>query len=123
MLAPADAVPAGGARPLASAAMEPEIRNDAAAQRYVATLDGREAGYAAYLRSRGRIVLMHTEVDEALEGHGVGGALARFALDEARSEGREVIPVCPFMRGWSERHPDYAELVPADQRERFGLPG
>jgi len=103
--------------------VEPEIRNDAAAQRYVATLDGQQAGFAAYLRARDRVALMHTEVDAEFEGHGIGGALARFALDDARAEGRQVIPVCPFMRGWIERHPDYVELVPAEERDRFGLAG
>ena len=101
--------------------MDIEIRNDPGAQRYIATADGREAGFAAYLRARGRIAFMHTEVNDEFEGHGLGGKLASFALDEARAEGLEVLPFCPFIRGYIERHPEYAELVPADERARFDL--
>ena len=101
--------------------VEISVRNDPGAQRYVATAGEREAGFAAYVRARDRIAFMHTEVADDFEGQGVGGQLARHALDEARAEGLEVLPFCPFIRGWIERHPDYVELVPGDERGRFGL--
>ena len=54
----------------------------------------------------------HTEVFDAFEGKGVGSALARGALDAVRADGtRQVLPRCPFIRGWIERHPDYQDLV------------
>jgi predicted GNAT family acetyltransferase len=103
--------------------VEPEIRNDATAQRYIASVDGSDAGFSAYLRARGRIAFMHTEVDDAFEGQGIGGKIASFALDEARAEGLEVLPICPFVRGYIERHPEYVDLVPEEERSRFGLVG
>jgi predicted GNAT family acetyltransferase len=45
------------------------------------------------------------------EGEGVGSALVRTALDDWRKEGRRVLPLCPFAKGWIERHPEYADLV------------
>lgn len=54
----------------------------------------------------------HTEVDPAFEGRGIGGALARHALDAVRAAGtRRVLPICPFIKGWIGKHPDYVELL------------
>ncbi len=72
---------------------------------------GEVAGFAAYQRRDGRIVFTHTEVDDAFEGQGVGGRLARAGLDAARAEGLRVVPRCPFIKAWIDRHPDYADLV------------
>jgi predicted GNAT family acetyltransferase len=84
-------------------------------QRYEARIGGELAGIAAYDLSEDAVVLTHTEVDDTFEGHGVGSALARFALDDVRrgglGEGRRVVPQCPFIQAWIEKHPDYADLV------------
>jgi uncharacterized protein len=51
-------------------------------------------------------------VFDQFEGHGVGSALARSALDEVRAKGeRDVVPVCPFIHGWIDDHPEYGDLV------------
>jgi predicted GNAT family acetyltransferase len=57
------------------------------------------------------ISLVHTEVDPAHEGEGHAGTLARGALDDARSRGRRVVPSCPYVASYIEKHPDYADLV------------
>jgi predicted GNAT family acetyltransferase len=75
-------------------------------------------GEAAYHRRDGRIALIHTEVDEALEGHGLGSTLVATALDDARREGLEVVPLCPFVAAFIERNPEYQDLVATDYRER-----
>ena len=79
--------------------------------RFVAEVDGAPAGFGGYQRTDNLYGVTHTEVDRAHEGLGVGGALARAALDHVRAEGRRrVLPVCPFIEGWMARHPDYADL-------------
>ncbi len=80
--------------------------------RFEAYVDGELAGFAEYRRRDGdRIVFSHTEVDDAFEGHGVGSKLAAGALDAARARGLTVTPLCPFIRAFIDRHPDYADLV------------
>jgi len=69
------------------------------------------AGFAAYRRDGDRIVFTHTEVDDAFEGHGVGSVLVRAALDAVRAEGLRVVPQCPFVKAWIEKHPEYADLT------------
>lgn len=84
--------------------------------RYEALVDGEPAGFAAYDLDETRIVFTHTEVDDRFEGQGVGSALARFALDAVRADGgRDVVPSCPFIKGWIDRHPAYADLVRGDR--------
>ena len=60
------------------------------------------------------LVLVHTEVPEALAGEGVGGRLVRAAVDRAARDGLTIVPLCPFARGWLKRHPDEAARVPVD---------
>jgi len=89
-----------------------EVTNNEAENKYEARLDGELAGEAYYDSADDLIVFTHTEVDEAFEGHGVGSALARGALDDVRADGRrKVIARCPFIKGWIDRHPDYRGLL------------
>jgi uncharacterized protein len=98
------------------------IVTDAAERgRFVATIDGEQAGFIVYRLRPGLIALIHTEVDERFEGHGVGSKLARFALDEARARGLQVLPFCPFVNEWMRRHPGYDDLVPEAYRANFDL--
>ncbi len=81
------------------------------ARRFEMLVDGERAGLAAYRLRGDRIVFLHTEIDDAYEGRGLGGVLVRAALDSSRERGLRVVPVCPFVKGWIERHADYADLV------------
>jgi predicted GNAT family acetyltransferase len=89
-----------------------DVTDNADESRYEARVDGELAGFAAYHLTKSSIVFTHTEVFDEFEGHGVGSALARAALDDVRAKGgRDVVPVCPFIHGWIDDHPDYADLV------------
>lgn len=89
-----------------------QVTNNSEQHRYEARVDGTLAGVAEYQRTHELVVFTHTEVDEAYEGQGVGGALARFALDDVREEGtHQVMPLCPFIKGWIGKHRDYVPLV------------
>ena len=86
------------------------------AGRYELRLGGRLVGLAAYRRREGRIAFTHTEVDESCEGRGFGSRLAEAALDDARRQGLDVVPLCPFISRFIERHPEYGPLVASGQR-------
>jgi predicted GNAT family acetyltransferase len=100
---------------------EPEVVDNRPAGRFEIRVDGELAGYAEYQRDGSTLSLTHTVVDDRFEGHGLGSALARRALDTARREGVRVLPYCPFIRGFIARHEEYLDLVPPDQRGRFDL--
>ena len=89
-----------------------ESRDNPVESRYEGWMDGELAGFAAYQLDGDRIIFTHTEVDDAYEGQGVGSAIARFALDDVRTRpGLRVVPRCPFIASWMDRHPEYRDLL------------
>jgi predicted GNAT family acetyltransferase len=84
-------------------------------------VDGKLAGFAEYRAKPGLIAFIHTEVDDAFEGQGIGSTLVSEALDDARRRGLAVLPFCPFVNSYMQRHREYVDLVPDPQREAFGL--
>jgi NAD+ kinase len=83
-------------------------------QRYEVQLSGEVAGFLAYRRGPGHIDLLHTEIYQGYEGRGLAGRLATGALDDARARETRVVVSCPFVIGYVERHPEYADLVTSD---------
>jgi uncharacterized protein len=68
--------------------------------------------YISYAEPDERTIdLEHTIVPEADRGQGVGGRLVRTAIRYARERGKRVIPTCPFVKAWLERHPAEADVV------------
>jgi predicted GNAT family acetyltransferase len=107
-----------------SAAMgTPVLTDNPAASRYELHVDGELAGFVEYeLNDADDIIrLVHTEVEPAFQGARLATHLARFSLDNARERGLQVLPSCPYINSWIKKHPEYANLVPAEQRHSFGL--
>jgi uncharacterized protein len=97
---------------------EAEVVDVPEKNRYELRLGDSLIGLASYRRRDGRIAFTHTEVDESCEGRGFGSLLVKTALDDARREGLEVAPLCPFFTYYIKRHPEYAELVASRYRNR-----
>ena len=91
----------------------PPVTDNQAESRFELWVDGRLAELP-YRRNGKRLVLIHTEVPEELEGRGLGGALVRAAVDRAAREGLTVVPLCPFARGWLQGNPDTAAKAAID---------
>lgn len=102
---------------------ERTVVDDPAAGRFEIRVDGAVAGYTEYRAEGSALAITHTVVESAYEGQGIGSALAKGALDALRERGTQVLPYCPFIRGWIAKHPDYLDLVPEGERARFDLPG
>ena len=71
---------------------------------------GSEVAFLEYRRKRNKLALIHTEVPEPLRGQGVAGLLAKTALEAARVEGLLVVVLCPYVKEYVERHPEYQAL-------------
>ena len=82
-----------------------------AASRYEAHQGERMVGASVYRLEGGTITFLHTEVDPAVEGQGIGGRLAKGALDDVRARGLRVVAECPFIAAYLRRHREYADLV------------
>ena len=98
------------------------VRDKPERERYEIEVDGETAGYSDY-RGQGPVrAFTHTEIDGRFEGRGLGSELIRFALDDARSQGLHVLPVCPFVKAFLAGHPEYLDLVEPQHRQAFNLP-
>jgi len=87
--------------------------------RFEIRLDGALAGFAQYVRRGGRTFFVHTEIDPRFEGKGLGSKLAAGALGAERDGGTKVVPLCPFIRSYIDRHPDEMANVDHELLERI----
>lgn len=101
--------------------MDIEIIDNPEASRYEIHVGGERAGFTEYHLHGNEIAFIHTEIDDRFGGQGLGGKLARGALDAVGERGLDVLPYCPFIRGWIRKHPEYVDLVPQPQRVKFEL--
>jgi uncharacterized protein len=98
-----------------------QVSNNPEEHRYEVRADGDLAGYTVYRERPGLIVFVHTEIAPRFEGHGLASQLIRTALEDAKDRELQVLPFCPFVNGYIDRHREYVELVPDAFRARFGL--
>ena len=87
-----------------------KVHDNRSEQEFELDVDGHRA-IAAYQREGETIVFTHTAVPPAIEGRGVASRLIRAALDSARDQKLTVVPQCPFVAAYIERHPEYRDLA------------
>jgi predicted GNAT family acetyltransferase len=78
---------------------------------------GAMVGMVTYQLSGNIIVYTHTEVLPEFEGQGIAGRLAAAVMDDARDRGRTVVPLCPYISKWLEKHPEYDDVVARTTRK------
>ena len=88
--------------------------------RFELRLDGELVGFADYRPAGDSVIIAHTEIADGHEGEGLGGKLAREALERIRASGKTVLPMCPFTAAYIARHPELVELVAPAMRGQFG---
>ena len=86
------------------------VRDNTARSRFELDADGHLA-FSNYKRDGGVLTVLHTEVPKELNGRGIGSALARGLLDTARAQGLKIRPICPFVKGYIDKHPEYRDLL------------
>ena len=79
--------------------------------RYSAIVDGHESEMTYSRAGTSLIIIDHTDVPDALRGRGVGEALVRRAVEDARAEGKRILPLCPFAKAQIARHPEWQDVL------------
>lgn len=99
-----------------------QIEDVPAESRYEAHLGGELAGWVDYRRigmpPRRRLVAIHTEVPLEFGGRGIGRALVRRVIDDARAAGELISPMCPLFASHFERHPEDADVLASGRVRR-----
>ncbi len=96
------------------------VINNTQAHRFEVTLGG-EVAFAEYNLVDHGIILPHTLVPESFEGKGVASALAKTALGYAREHELKVIPTCPFMSAYIQKHPEWHDIVHDSFKAKLGI--
>ena len=100
--------------------LDPDVRDDRDARRYVLPVEGREA-VVLYNPVEGGLIITETLVPQELEGRGIASRLARHVLEDIRRRGLLVLPTCPFFAAYLKKHPEWAEIVHPGYRQALGL--
>lgn len=90
--------------------MELECTHNENRKRYEVHADGVRVGLLTYWIQDDVVSISHTETDEDYQGQGIAGVLTQFALDDMRTKGYKVKPLCPYISNWITAHPDYEDL-------------
>lgn len=103
--------------------MPTAVRDNKTLHRFEIEADGITA-FLKYRRADGIVTFIHEEVPKAAEGHGIGSALAKGALDLVRAAGEKLIAACPFIANYIRKHPEYRDLLakplPSNKNEANG---
>ncbi|WP_040798768.1 GNAT family N-acetyltransferase [Nocardia higoensis] len=89
-------------------AKETTVSRNGDKSRYEVYYGGELAGFAEYEESGDKTDFVHTEIDDAFGGKGLGSTLAKSALDDAIGRGKGIVATCPFIKGYIDKHPEYA---------------
>lgn len=88
-----------------------QVIHDEEGNRFVITVDGAEAGFAAYEMRDGNRVFNHTEVFADFQGMGLSKPLIKEALDETQVAGIAVLSECSAVDYFIEKHPEYKDIL------------
>ena len=90
----------------------PDIRREVSGTkgRYVLTTAEGESELTYSIASPSLVIADHTAVAPGLEGQGVGRRLLDRLLEDARTEGFKIIPLCPYVNAQRRKHPEWADL-------------
>jgi predicted GNAT family acetyltransferase len=90
--------------------MPNDVRDNTQRHRFELDADGHVA-FSYYQRDGATLTVMHTEVPKELNGKGIGSRLVRGVLEIARAQALKVVPRCPFVAAYIDKHPEYADLL------------
>jgi predicted GNAT family acetyltransferase len=91
---------------------EIELEDHGSKGRYVLRgPDGAEAEMTFTKIGDQKIIIDHTLVPDAFRGKGAGLRLVTRAVEDARTAGKKIIPLCPFAAAQFQRHHEWADVL------------
>ncbi len=88
-----------------------EVINNPAVSRFEVHLGENKLAQLAYQIEGDAILFTHTEVPEEFGGRGIAGKLAHTALEYAKAQNYSVMALCPYIKSYIERHPEYQSIT------------
>jgi uncharacterized protein len=90
--------------------MASAVRDNTALSRFELDSDGVTA-IANYHIAGKVMTITHTEVPPRARNRGIASRLIEGVFAEARARGLKIVPACPFVGVYLNKHPEYRELL------------
>lgn len=90
--------------------MNYEVKHLPEQSRFELDLDGK-AAYADYHLSGNVVTIFHVYTPVEFRGKGIAASVAKYALDYIREHNLKIVPQCPYMRDYMDKHPEYQDLL------------
>jgi predicted GNAT family acetyltransferase len=87
------------------------IEHDEKGRRFVMALEDGQQAVLRYSPGRGVLDFFHVYVPVTHRGHGLAGRIVAHGFDYARRHGLKVLPTCPYVRQYAQRHPECQPLL------------
>ncbi len=91
--------------------MDHDVRDNPQRERYELHVGGRLVTIADYRRDGDVIVVPHVETEPQMRGRGMADRLMRGMLDQLRSQGLSIRPLCPYAADFIRKHPTDHDLT------------
>ena len=88
-----------------------EVKNNPQASRFEVQLGEGKLAQIAYVMEDQVIIFVHTEVPKEFSGRGIADKMAHTALEYAKAQNYQVMALCPFVKAYIERHPEYKSIT------------
>lgn len=72
---------------------------------------GDKAAYADYHLSGNVMTIFHVYTPPEFRGKGIAAQVAKFALEYIRANNLKILPQCPYMRDYMDKHPECQDLL------------
>jgi uncharacterized protein len=72
---------------------------------------GERLAEMTYTVAGSRVIIDHTDVDDRLRGTGTGRKLVEAAVEWARQEKTQLMPLCPFAKSVFDKTPAYGDVL------------
>ncbi|WP_409056310.1 GNAT family N-acetyltransferase [Streptomyces sp. SYP-A7185] len=105
-----DSTPTPSTTP-ATAPGAPTVRRADPRHRYEVLVDEKTAGFTAYRDREQQRVFFHTEIDDAFAGQGLASILVREALTDVRAAGLRLVPICPYVAKFLQKHREFDDIT------------
>lgn len=89
-----------------------EVRRNDRERRFELMKGGQRAGFIDFRQQADVVSLIHTEIADEYSGQGLAAVLVRDTLQQIKDAGLGMVPICPYVRGYLEKHPEWVSLVP-----------
>lgn len=86
------------------------VTNNVEARQFEVKVEDQTA-FLIYDQTEDTLTLIETQVPKALEGKGIGSSLAKAGLEYARQNKLGVLAICPFVKAYLQKHPEYQDLI------------